>query len=55
MAKVIMIILIVLEFVNNAVKHGEPKGEILGHYNIYISLLDTITIIGLLYWGGFFK
>lgn len=33
-------------------KHGEPKES---DYNILASLAGTAIMVGLLYWGGFFK
>lgn len=32
--------------------HGQPKT---GYKNVWIDLIDTITLLSLLWWGGFFN
>jgi len=48
------IIYLVLFFVGLGVeleKHGSPKT---GTHNAWVSIIAGATILGLLYWGGFF-
>ena len=34
------------------VKHGKPREN---NYNIFVTLLDNMILLTLLYWGGFFN
>jgi len=36
-------------------KHGELKPELSQKYNIWLTIVDSIITISLLYWGGFFN
>ena len=48
--QIIFIVLVGLELLMHANKHGQPREN----YNILIALFNAVITVGLLWWGGFF-
>ena len=48
--KIIWIILIAIDLLVTANKHGQPREN----YNFWATLLGSMLVTSLLYWGGFF-
>lgn len=47
-----IIVLYAIALLINAYMHGKPKE---GNNNFWISLINAILILSILYWGDFFK
>lgn len=51
--QIIMIILICLSLGISLAKHGQPRPEESAKYNFWSELFESIVVILILYWGGF--
>ena len=47
--QIIFIVIASIEVLVHAIKHGEHR-----EFNIFVRLIDTALMVGLLFWGGFF-
>ena len=50
--QILLIILLTMGLTIDLVKHGEKKEK---KYNAWITLISTVILTLLLYWGGFWK
>jgi ribonucleotide reductase beta subunit family protein with ferritin-like domain len=48
----ILLMLMLVELTVELYKHGEPKED---KYNFFVSVIFQAILLGILFWGGFFK
>ena len=53
--QIMFIVLLCLEFLVHALKHGEIRPDIECKYHVGRDLVSSAITVGLLIWGGFFK
>lgn len=51
-AAIIYLVLVGLTWLVTAYMHGKPKKE---KYNFFTTMINSLIILGILYWGGFFN
>lgn len=52
--QIILVVLLAINFAMAAIWHGRKRNIAFQYHHVGYKALDIATLVGLLYWGGFF-